>query len=240
MNSKTDIIISIIFSAAVLLCSGCMSVNNHFSSDEWKIVRELYNISDSISDESYWKQLRKDHDEYSELSDEEFWNVFILEKQVPAYYSHKVSSANSVASSIRGACDAYFTRYKLNNQVCVITVIDKNWSCSDALYQEVTDYLKKIFPEIKNASIAISNYSGKCKAAAYIPDYTQSIVQGEDYPVIRYNGEFADGFEWDGKTEGVNSKGYIVGTSPKVPLGTSPEIPVATTTQYNENNYWSS
>lgn len=249
MKNKKTFITSIILSAFILVCSGCTSVNNHFSSEEWKIIRQYHQVSDSISDESYWEQLRKDNDKYSELTDEEFWNAVIIEIQIPAYKNLKIMSADSTASSMKNECDGYFSNTKSAKSIYQIIhfIVDteRNWSCQEEGYQGLLDNLKKLFPELKKCSISVSIYNGKCTAVAYITDYDQYITEGEDCPVILGNGHFADGFEWDGQTAGINSKGCFVGTAPKVPLGTSPEIPVtnvplATVPQTDEIYYWSS
>ncbi len=222
-----------------------------FATNEWKCVRKHHDVSDSISDESYWKQLRARYTDFSEITDKEFWNAVILEKEYPAYIESEIASCNSTASSLKNECYGFLYKYKKSslykNNSIINFVVDENgtWSCSSDEYQELLIDLKKLFNGLKQCSMLVSLSNGYCTAAVYIKGYDQPIIAGEDCPVILGNGNFADGFEWDGQTSGINSKGYFVGTAPMVPLGTSPEIPVtnvplATVPQTDEIYYWSS
>lgn len=73
------------------------------------------------------------------------------------------------------------------------------------------------FPDIKQGSIVLVLSSGNCSFVAFTSELGTGIPPSE-YPPIN-NGLPADKFVWDGNNQGISPGGYIVGTSPAVPLG---------------------
>ena len=97
-----------------------------------------------------------------------------------------------------------------------------NKTTSDKAEQLLAIELCKLFPEIEQASIFVSLAGGKCMAVAYTADQSAALVAGTDFPDIDANTgkwDSSKGYDWDGKTDGVNDSGIIVGTAPAFVLG---------------------
>lgn len=75
--------------------------------------------------------------------------------------------------------------------------------------------LANLLPEVTTAWVYIYIKAGKTMSVAYTTD-TSSVV---DTIPGGGMGEFPSSFIWNGDTAGVTSDGYIVGTSPAVPIG---------------------
>ena len=97
-----------------------------------------------------------------------------------------------------------------------------NKTTSDSAEQLLAIELCKLFPEIEQASIFVSLAGGKCMAVAYTADQSAVLVAGTDCPDLdATTGKWnpASTYDWDGKTDGVNDSGIIVGTAPAFVLG---------------------
>ena len=95
---------------------------------------------------------------------------------------------------------------------------------SDSAEQLLAIELCKLFPEIEQASVFVSLAGGKCMAVAYTADQSTALQAGTDCPPIstttgKWDEAAATPYDWDGKTDGVNDSGIIVGTAPAFVLG---------------------
>lgn len=97
-----------------------------------------------------------------------------------------------------------------------------NKTVSDSAEQLLAIELCKLFPEIEQASVFVSLAGGKCMAVAYTADQSTALTAGTDCPaIVATTGKWDEttGYDWDGKTDGVNDSGIIVGTAPAYVLG---------------------
>lgn len=97
-----------------------------------------------------------------------------------------------------------------------------NKTTSDSAEQLLAIELCKLFPEIEQASVFVSLAGGKCMAVAYTADQSGTLAPGTDCPgIVATTGKWdeAANYDWDGKTDGVNDSGIIVGTAPAYVLG---------------------
>ncbi|MBQ8410995.1 MAG: DUF5021 domain-containing protein [Ruminiclostridium sp.] len=97
-----------------------------------------------------------------------------------------------------------------------------NKTVTDSAEQLLAIELCKLFPEIEQASIFVSLAGGKCMAVAYTADQSAVMAQTTDFPpIVATTGKWDEtaGYDWDGKTDGVNDSGIIVGTAPAYVLG---------------------
>ena len=70
------------------------------------------------------------------------------------------------------------------------------------------------FPEIVQGSIWCYCEAGECKYVIFTATTSERISTLKGFPSVESFDE--DFFTWDGKTEGVTTEGYIVGTCPKL------------------------
>lgn len=69
---------------------------------------------------------------------------------------------------------------------------------------------------LRRGSIVIALRGGKCTFVAFT-DNSSNILPETEYPTLTAGRPPRD-FAWNGKTEGISPRGWIVGTDPQVPL----------------------